>query len=338
VKLVIQIPCLNEEETLPETVRSLPREVEGFDRVEVLVVDDGSTDRTVEVARELGVDHVARLPGNKGLAKAFSTGIEVALHLGADVVVNTDGDNQYCADDIGALVAPILAGTADIVIGDRQTRRIPHFSPLKKLLQGLGSWVVRRISGTSVPDATSGFRAFTREAALHLNILSPYSYTLESIIQGARKGLRIVSVPVRTNPVTRASRLMRSMSEFVVRSGMTILRISVFYKPFRFFLGAGLVVFLAGLAVGARFLVYYFAGGGGGHIQSLVLAGALLSMGFTTFVLAVLADLISVNRQLSEDILYRLRRNSLTDGKDGLGDLRGVRLWSRSDRAPEGPA
>jgi len=328
-KLIIQIPCLNEESTLPQVIADLPDSVPGFDTVEYLVVDDGSTDRTVEVAKEIGVHHVASLPGNKGLARAFSSGLEVALRLGADVIVNTDGDNQYRGADVARLTEPILAGDADIVIGDRDTASIAHFSRSKKRLQSLGSFVVRRFSGTSVPDATSGFRAWSREAALHMNILSPFSYTLESIIQAATKGLRIVSVPVGTNEKTRESRLMKSTTEFVLRSAATILRISVFYKPFRFFLILGTAAFLAGAAIGIRFLYFFLTGSGDGHIQSLILAAVLILMGFTTFVLAVLADLVSVNRRLGEDLLYRVRRMELSRSPGVSDEVRGIRVWSR---------
>jgi glycosyltransferase involved in cell wall biosynthesis len=328
MKLVIQIPCLNEEDTLPEVIRDLPDEVPGFDEVEYLVVDDGSTDGTIETARKLGVHHIARLPGNKGLARAFSAGLEVAIRVGADVIVNTDGDNQYCGADVAKLVEPVVAGRADIVIGDRDTKSIAHFSWLKKRLQALGSAVVRRFSGTRVPDATSGFRAYSREAALHMNILSPFSYTLESIIQGARKGFRIESVPIRTNAKTRESRLMKSTTEFIARSAATILRISVFYQPFRFFFVIGLISFVLGAAIGIRFLYYLLTESGTGHIQSLILAAVLLLMGFTTFVLAVIADLISVNRRLQEDVLYRLRRLELSDEDRG---VRGVAVESRRE-------
>jgi glycosyltransferase involved in cell wall biosynthesis len=329
MKLIIQIPCLNEEGTLPSVIRDLPDEVPGFDTVEYLVVDDGSTDRTVSVAKEIGVHHVASLPGNKGLARAFSAGMEVALRLGADVVVNTDGDNQYRGEDVARLVAPILAGEADIVIGDRETKNIDHFSWTKKRLQAFGSWVVRRFSGTRVPDATSGFRAYSREVALNTNILSPFSYTLESIIQAASKGFRIASVPIRTNPKTRESRLMRSTLEFVTRSAATILRIWVFYRPFRFFFRIGLTAFLAGALLGIRFLWFLLADGGQGHVQSLILAAVLLLMGFTTFVLGVVADLIAVNRRLQEDVLYRTRRLELEAESPVREEVRGVRLWSR---------
>jgi glycosyltransferase involved in cell wall biosynthesis len=328
MKLVIQIPCLNEEQTLPEVIRDLPDAVPGFDAVEYLVVDDGSTDQTIETARKLGVHHIARLPGNKGLARAFSAGLEVAIRVGADVIVNTDGDNQYCGADVAKLTEPVVAGRADIVIGDRDTKNIAHFSWLKKRLQSAGSAVVRRFSGTTVPDATSGFRAYSREAALHMNILSPFSYTLESIIQGARKGFRIESVRIRTNEKTRESRLMKSTTEFIARSAMTILRISVFYRPFRFFFLIGLISFLLGAAIGVRFLYYFLTEGGDGHIQSLILAAVLLLMGFTTFVLGVIADLISVNRRLQEDVLYRLRR--LEIGQEG-GEMRGVVVESREE-------
>ncbi|MEN8149678.1 MAG: glycosyltransferase family 2 protein, partial [Planctomycetota bacterium] len=327
--LIIQIPCLNEEATLPAVIRDLPDAVEGFDVVETLVVDDGSTDRTVAVAKECGVHHVASLPGNKGLARAFSSGLEVALRLGADVVVNTDGDNQYRGDDVVKLTRPILDGRADIVIGDRDTKSIGHFSWTKKRLQSLGSLVVRRFSGTRVPDATSGFRAITREAALHLNILSPFTYTLESIIQGGTKGFRIESVPIRTNEKTRESRLMKSTAGFVLRSASTILRISALYKPFRFFCGLGVAALLGGTLLGLRFLWFFLHGDGDGHVQSLILAAVLLLMGFVTIVLAVLADLVAVNRRLSEDVLYRLRRMELDSGDGPAHEVRGVRVWSR---------
>jgi glycosyltransferase involved in cell wall biosynthesis len=329
MKLIIQIPCLNEEGTLPDVIRDLPDRVEGFDSVEYLVIDDGSTDRTVEVAKEIGVHHVAKLPGNKGLARAFSAGLEIALRLGADVVVNTDGDNQYRGEDVARLVGPIVEGRADIVIGDRETASIAHFSWLKKRLQALGSLVVRRFSNTTVPDATSGFRAWSREAALHMNILSPFSYTLESIIQAATKGFRIESVPIRTNAKTRESRLMRSTSQFVFRSAATILRISVFYRPLRFFFYLGLVAMLAGSALGVRFLWFFVTGEGEGHVQSLILTAVLLLMGFTTFVLAVVADLVSVNRRLQEDILYRVKRMELVNPESVVGEVRGISVWSR---------
>jgi glycosyltransferase involved in cell wall biosynthesis len=304
--------------------------VPGFSEVETLVIDDGSTDGTSEVARKSGADHVARLPANYGLGKAFSTGIEVALRLGADVIVNTDGDNQYHGPDVIRLVRPIHEGRADIVIGDRETSSIEHFSAAKKRLQSIGSFVVRRFSGTRVPDATSGFRAWTREAALNLNVTSRFSYTLESIIQAGMKGFRIESVKVRTNPVTRKSRLVKSNLHFVLRSAATILRISVFHKPFRFFLLLGAVTFLAGSLIGIRYLYLYFTSGGAGHVQSLILAAVLLLMGFNTFVLALLAGLVSVNRRLGEDVLYRLRRMELDAGETPLEEFRGVEVWSQS--------
>ena len=330
MKLIIQIPCLDEESTLPDVIRDLPEAVDGFDIVEYLVIDDGSRDRTVEVAKECGAHHVASLPGNKGLARAFSSGLEVALRLGADVIVNTDGDNQYRGEDVARLTGPILKGRADIVIGDRDTKNIEHFSFTKKRLQALGSSVVRRFSGTRVPDATSGFRAFSREAALHLNILSPFSYTLESIIQGGTKGFRIESVPVRTNEKTRESRLMKSTTEFVLRSATTILRISALYKPFRFFCILGGAALIAGTVLGLRFLWFFLSGDGDGHVQSLILTAVLLLMGFVTIVLAVLADLVAVNRRLSEDVLYRLRRMELESGNGSNAVGRGLRVWSRA--------
>ncbi len=311
MKLVIQIPCLNEEQTLPETVRDLPRTVDGFDQVEYLVIDDGSTDRTIEVARELGVHHIEALPRNRGLAAAFSIGLEVAVSRGADVIVNTDGDNQYFGADVEKLVRPIVEGSADMVIGDRRTGTIPHFSFMKKRLQFLGSLAVRQLSGTSIPDATSGFRAFTRDTALRLHIYSNFSYTLESIIQTSRRGLRVVSVPIRTNEQTRKSRLMRSTKHFVVRSAATLIRLSIFYRPFIFFSYLGGALLLPGVLIGARFLYFLRIGSVGGHIQSLILATILLLMGSTTLALGLIANLLAANRRLLEEQIYRSRSLAL---------------------------
>ena len=331
MKLVIQIPCLNEEATLPATLADLPRELDGFDSVEWLVVDDGSTDGTADVARECGVDHVVRLPQNKGLAIAFQTGLDAALKLGADVIVNTDADNQYVARDIERLVAPILAREADMVVGDRQVRRHEEFSRVKKLLQLWGSWVVRQASETNVPDTTSGFRAYNREAALRLNVVSRFSYTLETIIQAGKSDIAVAHVPIRTNPRTRESRLFRSTFQYVFRSVETILRVYALYEPLRIFLWLASVPALAALALFARFAWFAFTQPGPtGHIQSLVIAAALLLLAFQLVALGVLADLLRGNRVLSERTLQRVRRLELEAGipPDSLaGDETG-------DRAP----
>lgn len=308
VKLIIQIPCYNEAETLSATLADLPEQVEGFDEVEVLVIDDGSTDETVQVAKDHGVDHVLSLGRNRGLAVAFSQGVHKALELGADVIVNTDGDNQYCGWCIPDLVQPISAGEADVVVGDRQIDKVRHFSRTKKLLQRMGSWVVRWASGTDVPDAPSGFRALSREAALKLIVFSNYTYTLETIIQAGKKGLIVVSVPVETNEKMRESRLIRSVPRYVLRSAGTILRIFLMYEALRVFLSLGFLLALSGFALILRFLYYYVIGQGSGHVQSLIIAAILVVLGFQTFLLGLLADLIARNRQLNEDLNYRIRK------------------------------
>jgi glycosyltransferase involved in cell wall biosynthesis len=306
--LIIQIPCLNEEQTLPVTIGDLPREVPGVDRVEYLIIDDGSTDRTVEVARELGVHHLVQFPANRGLAAAFRAGIDACLRLGADYIVNTDGDNQYSGHDIVRLVEPVVAGRADVSIGDRKTSSIAHFSWIKKRLQTLGSWTVRQFSGTDVVDATSGFRCWSREAALRLNLVNQYTYTLESIIQSGHSRLSIASVPIATNEKLRESRLFKSIRQYVQRSALVILRSYLLYRPFATFMALGAVSFTGGLALSLRFLVAYAQGMGGGKVQSLVLAGALLVIGVQLAMMAMLADLVSANRTLAEESLLRLRR------------------------------
>jgi glycosyltransferase involved in cell wall biosynthesis len=309
MKLLIQVPCYNEESTLGAVLSSLPRTVPGFDSVEWLVVDDGSTDRTVEVARSRGADHVVRLVRNRGLAAAFMAGVDASLKAGADVIVNTDGDNQYCADDIPRLVAPILSGGAEIVIGTRPIAEIGSFSPLKKLLLRAGSSVVRRFSNTCIQDAPSGFRAMTREAAMRLNIYDRYTYTLEMIIHAGQKNLAVASVPIRVNPVTRPSRLIRSVPDYLVKSVVTIFRIFMVYKPFRSFITIGLACFGMGFLLGLRYLRLLWLGEGAGHTQSLILASVLLGVGFQTILSAFLADLLAVNRRLLEDVQYRLRKS-----------------------------
>lgn len=306
-KLIIQIPCLNEAETLPATLRDLPRSIPGIDVIEVLIIDDGSRDRTVDVARACGVAHVVRFRRNKGLASAFTAGLDAAVKLGADYIVNTDADNQYNGADIAALVAPLLRGEADICIGDRNMKTIAHMSMSKKLLQRLGSWVVRQVSGTSVPDTTSGFRAYTREAALRMVIVSDFSYTLESIIHAGKRRLAIAHVPVATNPRTRESRLFDSIFSYVKKSTATIVRIYASYEPLKVFSYIGLTIFGVGFLVSLRFLYYYFTGTGLGHLQSLILSSVLMIVGFQIVLIGLVADLIGGSRKLLEDLIYRVR-------------------------------
>jgi len=308
MKLIIQIPCYNEAETLPVTLNDLPRDVPGFTTVEWLVIDDGSRDGTAEIAKRCGVDHVIRLTKNQGLARAFLAGLDACICLGADVIVNTDADNQYMAADIPSLVAPVLEGKADIVVGIRPIDRIESFSFLKKILQKLGSAVVRWVSRTDILDAPSGFRAISREAAMRINVFNEYTYTLETIIQAGQKNLAITSVPVRVNEQLRSSRLVKSIYSYVTKSIITMVRIFVVYKAFRFFMSVGVTFFSTGLLVGFRFLYYYLTGAGSGHVQSLVFASILLGVGFQTILTAFLADLLAVNRRLMEDVQYRVKR------------------------------
>lgn len=308
MKLIIQIPCYNESETLAIALAELPRSIPGVDTVEWLIVDDGSADDTVDVALSAGVDHVVRHPENRGLAAAFRTGIDACLERGADIIVNTDADNQYCADDIPALVAPIVAGTAEIVIGARPIAEIEHFSPIKKMLQKLGSWAVRVASRTEVPDAPSGFRALSRDAAMRLNVFNDYTYTIETIIQAGQKNMAITSVPVRVNEDLRPSRLVKSIPSYINRSLVTILRIFMTYKPMRFFMMPGLASFAVGTLVGIRYLYLLGIGEGGGHVQSLILATVLLLVGIQTILFGFVAELLGNNRKLLEEIQYRARR------------------------------
>ena len=306
-KLIIQIPCLNEAATLPQTLLDLPRRIEGIDIIEVLVIDDGSRDDTAAVARRHGVEHIVRFRRHRGLAAAFMAGIDAALKLGADFIVNTDADSQYLGSDIPKLLAPLLAGTADIVIGDRNIAEVAHMSRSKRWLQRFGSWVVRQVSNTQVPDTTSGFRAYTRDAALRMTIVSDFSYTLESIIQAGKRRMAIAHVPIASNPKTRSSRLFDSAFSYVKTSAATIVRVYTMYEPLKVFTYIGAIVFMAGLAVSIRFLVYYFMREGAGHVQSLVLSAVLLIVGFQILLIGLLADVISGNRKLIEDLLYRVR-------------------------------
>jgi glycosyltransferase involved in cell wall biosynthesis len=315
MKLIIQIPCYNEEETLSATLQDLPCKLPGVDEIEVLVIDDGSTDNTVEVARQHGVQHIVSLTKNKGLAMGFMAGLDACLRLGADIIVNTDADNQYCGEDIAKLVEPILKGQADIVVGNRQVNGIEHFSFWKKRLQNLGSWVVRQVSATPIPDATSGFRAFSRDAALQMNIVSRFTYTLETIIQAGKKNIALTHVPVRTNPKTRESRLFRGTGAYIKRSMSTIVRIYTMYEPLKMFSYIGGSVFVLGMLIGIRFIYFFITVGGAGHIQSLILAAVLLIVGFQIFMMGLLADIIRSNRLLIEDVLFRVRKAELSESK-----------------------
>jgi glycosyltransferase involved in cell wall biosynthesis len=313
MKLIIQIPCLNEASTLPGTLADLPRAVPGIDVIEVLVIDDGSTDGTAAVAREHGVQHVVRFRRSKGLAAAFTAGIDACLKEGADIIVNTDGDNQYSGGDIPRLIAPLLSGQADIVIGDRNIRDLAHMSFVKKLLQRLGSWTVRQVSNTRVPDTTSGFRAYTREAALRMTIVSDFSYTLESIIQAGKKRMAVAHVEVTTNPHTRPSRLFNNMFSYIKQSSATIVRIYAMYEPLKVFTYIGAAIFSAGFLLGLRLVYYFFRGEAYEHTTSAIAAAILMIMGFQVLVIGLLADVISGARKLLEDLLYRVRSMELRE-------------------------
>jgi glycosyltransferase involved in cell wall biosynthesis len=324
MKLVVQIPCRDEEETLPRTLADLPRRVEGFEAVDWVLVDDGSTDRSGEVARACGVDEVVALAGRQGLSSAFLAGLDAALRRGADVIVSTDADNQYRGEDVARLVQPILEGRADMVVGERPIGGM-GFSPAKRLLQRLGSAVARRVSGTDVPDTTSGFRAYTRGAALQINVFSGFSYTLETLVQLGLRRARIVSVPVRVNPVTRPSRLFRSIPEFVLKQGLTLLRVYSIYRPFELFAWPGAVLVLLGLLPAFRFLALFALGRGQGHVQSLIFASILISVGTLLLLVAILASLIAANRVVLEDLRVRVRQLELREGRgDGAQPPAGV--------------
>lgn len=320
MKLIIQIPCYNEEATLPETLADLPREIEGIEVIETLVIDDGSSDQTASVARNLGVDHVVRFARNRGLAFAFAGGLDACLNAGADIIVNTDGDHQYKGSSIPDLVRPIVRGEADMVVGDRQVDTIQHFSWLKKSLQKLGTRVVRWTSATDVKDATSGFRALSRQAAAQLVVFSSYTYTLETIIQAGKRGLVVTSVPVTTNPKLRESRLISNIPNYVIRSAVTILRIFMMYESLRVFTLLSLIPLLAAVALFARYLYYFSIGQGAGHVQSVVIASGLILISLQAFLLGLLADLIAKNRRLSEEIHYRMRKDQGAPFPPGSGE------------------
>lgn len=314
MKLIVQIPCFNEEQTLAQVISDIPTEIEGIDAVELLVIDDGSSDNTVRVARENGVEHILTNKKNLGLARSFQKGIYAALQAGADIIVNTDGDNQYAGSDIAKLVQPIIKGEADIVVGDRRTSEVTHFSKTKKVLQWLGSLLVRKLSGISIPDAVSGFRAISREAAIRINIISTFSYTIEMLIQAGKRGMSVTSVPIKVNDVTRESRLFQSIPQFISRSAGTMVRVYSMYKPLRVFFFIGSLFAIVGFIPIIRFLYFYATEGGAGHVQSLLLGGVFLLMGFVTYMIGLVTDLIASNRVLLEMILERVKRLELAQG------------------------
>lgn len=308
---MIQIPCLNEEASLPQTLQALPKHIQGVDVIEVIIVDDGSTDRTSDVARQHGAHHVVRFTKHKGLARAFYAGLDASLKAGADIIVNTDADGQYRGEDIPRLIQPILEGKADIVIGNRDIENVRQFSWIKKRLQRIGSTVVRQLSGSTISDATTGFRAYSAEAALKLNIISDYTYTLESIIQAEHKDLAIANITISTNEVTRASRLFKTIPEYLKRSVITMIRVYSMFNPFKLFTRAGMIMLFLGALVGCRFLFFYFLTGGGGKIQSLIFAAILTIVGIQIIIVGLVSDLISANRRLLEDVLYRVKKMEL---------------------------
>ncbi len=308
MKLIIQIPCYNEAETLEIALNDLPKQIQGIDEIEYLIINDGSQDDTVRVAENWGVHYIVNFTKNKGLAKGFLAGIDACLRNGADIIVNTDADNQYCGADIEKLVRPILEGKSDIVIGERPIDQTEHFSTAKKKLQHLGSWVVRKASGTDIPDAPSGFRAYNREAAMRLNVTNEYTYTLETIVQAGREKIAMDSVLIKTNAQLRPSRLFGSMFGYIKKSMLTIIRAFIMYKPLQFFTILGSIPFFIGLGTGIRFLVYMYMGKSGGHVQSLILAGTLLMLGFMTYMIGLSADMIAANRKILEDVQYHVKQ------------------------------
>ena len=321
MKLIIQIPCYNEADTLTIALNDLPKKIEGIDEIEYLIINDGSKDSTVKVALDWGVHHIVSFTKNKGLARGFMAGLEACLSYGADIIVNTDADNQYCGADIEKLIRPILDGEADIVIGERPIDQTEHFSWIKKKLQHFGSWVVRKASNTDIPDAPSGFRAFSRDAAMHINVINEYTYTLETIVQAGRNKIAITSVPVRTNPELRKSRLFHSMWGYVKKSMLTITRAFLMYKSLMCLTIIGMIPFLIGLGISIRYLVFLFRGNAAGHVQSLILACTLMIIGFMTFVIGMLADVISANRKIIEDVQYHVRKLAYDKSEEEETDL-----------------
>jgi glycosyltransferase involved in cell wall biosynthesis len=350
MKLIIQIPAFNEEATIAQALRDLPKKIDGIASIETLVIDDGSSDRTAEAARKAGATHILQLRSHRGLSAAFVAGLDAALRLGADIIVNTDADNQYNAADVARLVVPIVKGTAEVVIGDRETSKSPHMSGFKRLLQRFGSWTVGKASGLSVADVTSGFRAFSRDAAMQINVFNPFTYTLETVIQAGNRNLGVQSVTVRTNAPTRPSRLYNGIGTYMRKSMATIFRIYTVYRPLKTFFAIGSILMLLGVALGGRFLWFYAQGERGGHIQSLILAAVFLITGFHTWLIALLADLIAVNRRLTEDVLIRVkklespdtavqraRRGAIASQPAGFSLPESPRRGDRPPQAPRGP-
>jgi glycosyltransferase involved in cell wall biosynthesis len=333
MKLIVQIPAYNEEATIAQALRDVPKKIEGITSIETLVIDDGSTDKTADAARKAGATHIVQLRSHRGLSAAFVAGIDAALRLGADVIVNTDADNQYAGTDIARLVTPIVKGSAEVVIGDREVATSPHMSPLKRSLQRIGSWTVSLASGINVNDVTSGFRAFSREAAMQINVFNPFTYTLETVIQAGNRNLGVQSVPVRTNAPTRPSRLYRGIGTYLRKSVATIFRMHTVYRPLKTFFGIGATLLVLGLVLGARFLWFYVSGDGHGHVQSLILTAILLISGFFTCLVALLADLISVNRRLTEEVLIRVKRLEAPERKQPARQQQPQRE-QRDQRAP----
>lgn len=311
MKLIVQISCLNEEKTLPLVIKDISKKIEGIEKVEILVIDDGSTDNTYQVAKESGVDHIVKLSSNHGLAKAFMIGLETSLKLGADIIVNTDGDNQYNGNDIPKLIKPIIENKAEMVIGDRKVENIKHFSSTKIFLQKLGSWVVRQLSGTSIPDVTSGFRAYSKEAALQINVVSKFSYTLETIIIAGKKNIPITHVAIRTNKKLRESRLFKSTWDYLKKSIITIIRVYAMYEPLKIFSYIGGIAFILGFILGCRYLYFFFIHSTAGHVQSLILSSILIIVGFQIILIGLVADLISINRELIENSEYRIKKDRI---------------------------
>lgn len=307
MKLIIQIPCYNEEDSLPITLKAIPKEIKGIDKTEILIINDGSSDNTVEIAKKYGANYIVNFSKNVGLARVFDAGLKACIKYGADIIVNLDADNQYCADDIEKIIKPIIENKADIVIGARPIDSIKHFSPIKKLLQKLGSFVMKKLSGADISDAPSGFRAFSREAAMKINIFDTYTYTMESIIQAQRKGLSILSIPIRVNKDLRPSRLIKNNFTYIFRSAKTIIRFFIIYHPFRFFISLASIFFILGFFLGFRYLYFFLLGDGTGHIQSLILCGLLITGGFQTALLAIISDLLAINRKLIEDVQIKIQ-------------------------------
>lgn len=331
MKLIIQIPCYNEAATLETALDDLPKHIDGIDVIEYLIINDGSKDNTVEVARQWGVNYIVNFRNNKGLARGFMAGLDACLRNGADIIVNTDADNQYCGADIEKLIQPILRGEAGMVVGERPIDQIEDFSPLKKMLQHLGSWVVRKASKTNIPDAPSGFRAYSRSTAMRLNVINEYTYTLETLVQAGRNKMAVTSVPIRTNAELRPSRLFQSMFAYIKKSMLTIIRTFIMYRPLMFFTCIAVAFGGAGAILGIRYLIFYFSGQGGGHVQSLILASMLIIIGVLCGVIAFLGDVIAANRKLLQEIQYELRRMDYGPGHEAQKNMQEAEMKEKDE-------